>query len=234
MPDTPSPPKLTHAQTFPRVFAHHHHHQHHRVPTSPQSLQAVEPWMTTTAAAAVRPYVNGAQKRVSYPRLAAADASRGDRRAMPRELSEETRAQVQYLRSRESYQQALRDLRREWKIVHEIWYRRVEVGVEEEKKKEEEKEHEKEKEGDKEEVVVVWVPTLMLIAWDEESTDFADADKPTWAQTCEDLVSCLRENDCAFFAVEIVHWTKTQFGVVDSSSSSSSSGVAGSGSGSSQ
>ncbi len=57
------------------------------------------------------------------------------------------------------------------------------------------------------------VPTVMLILYKDDST-VGSKDIEMWTMACRDVVAFLRDHDAAHFGVEIVHWSKLDFGVV--------------------
>ncbi|KAI0009817.1 hypothetical protein F4779DRAFT_338163 [Xylariaceae sp. FL0662B] len=137
-------------------------------------------------AAEVTPFAHGYQQRVCYPRLEAWTTQDGER-----QLSGDLAATVRALRERDRFLGSKAALTQKWSVKFEGARRRL---------------------GGSDQASV---PTIMMVAWDERDRGFENEDLDLWTQACKDIVMFLREHGAAYFAVEIVHWDRLDYKVVN-------------------
>ncbi|KAI0833137.1 hypothetical protein F5Y06DRAFT_182969 [Hypoxylon sp. FL0890] len=125
------------------------------------------------------------QKRVCYPNLEPWSPRDGERK-----LDNDLRATIKELKARDAFLGSRNTLREKWSIKFEAAQRRME-GSE-----------------------VAAVPTIMVVAWDENDRDYSAEDEELWMQACKDVVAFLRDCGAAYFGVEIIHWDKLDYQVV--------------------
>ncbi|KAI0885531.1 uncharacterized protein GGS22DRAFT_130340 [Annulohypoxylon maeteangense] len=133
----------------------------------------------------VSPYSQVEQKRVCYPALEPWCSRDGERN-----LGSEHEATIKDLKAKDGFLGLGLKLRERWSIKFEGANRRME-GSE-----------------------TAAVPTIMVVAWDENDRDYEVEDEDLWTQACGDMVTFLRENGVAYFGVEIIYWDKLDYQVV--------------------
>ncbi|KAI1104748.1 hypothetical protein F4804DRAFT_176724 [Jackrogersella minutella] len=131
------------------------------------------------------PYSRVEQKRVCYPSLEPWRPQDGERY-----LGNELGATIKELKAKDRSLGLKVKLREKWSIKFEGANRRMEGSS------------------------AVVVPTIMVVAWNEDDQDYEADDEALWAEACEDMVAFLRNHGAAYFGVEIIHWDKLDYQVV--------------------
>ncbi|KAI1400082.1 hypothetical protein F4819DRAFT_462881 [Hypoxylon fuscum] len=135
--------------------------------------------------AEVTPCSHVEEKRVCYPDLDSWRPQDGERH-----LSDDLEATVKGLRSEERFLGLKAEIRTKWSIKLEGAYRRIEGSN------------------------TASVPTIMVVAWDEDGREYSAKEEELWTQSCKDMVAFLRNHLSSYFGVEIVHWDMLDYRVV--------------------
>ncbi|KAI1462562.1 hypothetical protein F4805DRAFT_452389 [Annulohypoxylon moriforme] len=133
----------------------------------------------------VNPNSQVEQKRVCYPTLEPWCSRDGERN-----LGSEHDVTIKELKAKDGFLGLGAKLRERWSIKFEGANRRVESSE------------------------TATVPTIMVVAWDENDRDYGVEDEELWTQACRDMVAFLRDNGAAYFGVEIIYWDKLDYQVV--------------------
>ncbi|KAI8960972.1 hypothetical protein F5Y11DRAFT_348961 [Daldinia sp. FL1419] len=132
-----------------------------------------------------RPFSLLDQKRVCYPNLEPWMPQDGQRR-----LSPELEGVIKGLREKDDFLGTQESLREKWSIKFEAANRRTDGAH------------------------ATIVPTIMIVAWDENDRGYNTDDEQLWTEACKDIINFLRENGAAYFGVEIIHWDRLDYQVV--------------------
>ncbi|KAI1140521.1 hypothetical protein F5Y05DRAFT_320357 [Hypoxylon sp. FL0543] len=135
--------------------------------------------------AEVVPFSRIEQKRVCYPNLELWRPRDGERK-----LDSGRETAIKELKARDIFLGSSDALREKWSIKFEAANRRMEGSD------------------------TFAVPTIMVVAWDENDRDYTAGDEELWIQACKDIVTFLRECGAAYFGVEIIHWDRLDYQVV--------------------
>ncbi|KAI0108332.1 hypothetical protein F4814DRAFT_53839 [Daldinia grandis] len=139
----------------------------------------------TWTIAKICPFSNMEQKRVCYPNLEPWTPRDGQRN-----LSIELEDTIKELRARDSFLGSKESLREKWSIKFEAANRRM-GGFN-----------------------IAAVPTIMVVAWDENDRKYSAEDEQLWGEACKDMANFLRDNGAAYFGVEIIYWDRLDYQVV--------------------
>ncbi|KAI1649097.1 uncharacterized protein F4817DRAFT_41746 [Daldinia loculata] len=139
----------------------------------------------TWTVAEICPSSNAEQKRVCYPNLEPWAPRDGQRN-----LSSELEDTIKELRARNGFLGSRESLREKWSIKFEAANRRMEGSN------------------------IAAVPTIMVVAWDENDREYSAEDEQLWGEACKDMVNFLRDNGAAYFGVEIIRWDRLDYQVV--------------------
>ncbi|KAI1443484.1 hypothetical protein F5Y02DRAFT_203054 [Annulohypoxylon stygium] len=133
----------------------------------------------------VSPYSWVEQKRVCYPNLEPWRSQDGER-----SLGSEHEATIKDLKAKDGFLGLGARLREKWSVKFEGAHRRVENSDD------------------------ASVPTVMVVAWDENDRDYGVEDEGLWKEACREMVAFLRDNGAAYFGVEVIYWDKLDYQVV--------------------
>ncbi|OTA70371.1 hypothetical protein K449DRAFT_460149 [Hypoxylon sp. EC38] len=158
-----------------------------RAQTFPLSVNKLTPESRDKAwlTADIIPYSKTEQKRVCYPSLEPWRPRDGKRK-----LDKELETTIRRLKTRDGFLGSNATLREKWSIKFEAANRRME-GTD-----------------------MSSVPTIMVVAWDENDRDYSAEDEELWIQACKDIVAFLRDHGAAYFGVEIIYWDRLDYQVV--------------------
>ncbi|OTA96485.1 hypothetical protein M434DRAFT_374530 [Hypoxylon sp. CO27-5] len=158
-----------------------------RAQTFPLSVNKLTPESRNKAwlTADIIPYSKMEQKRVCYPSLEPWHPRDGKRK-----LDKELETTIKRLKTRDGFLGSNATLREKWSIKFEAANRRME-GTD-----------------------MSSVPTIMVVAWDENDRDYSAEDEELWIQACKDIVAFLRDHGAAYFGVEIIYWDRLDYQVV--------------------
>ncbi|OTB16501.1 hypothetical protein K445DRAFT_316776 [Daldinia sp. EC12] len=131
------------------------------------------------------PFSKMEQKRVCYPNLEPWIPRDGQRK-----LTSDLEDTIKELRVRDCFLGSKEGLRDKWSMKFEATNRRM---------------------GGSD---AASVPTIMVVAWDENEREYGPEDEGLWIEACKDIVRFLRENGAAYFGVEIIHWDRLDYQVV--------------------
>ncbi|KAI4862034.1 hypothetical protein F4820DRAFT_37683 [Hypoxylon rubiginosum] len=133
----------------------------------------------------VTPYTHSEQKRVCFPNIEPWSPQDGERH-----LSSDLEALIKGLKARDRFLGLNAEIRKKWSIKFENANRRMEGSNKSS------------------------VPTIMVIAWDEDDREYSAADEELWGRSCKDMIMFLRDHDVAYLGVEIIHWDRLDYQVV--------------------
>ncbi|KAI0143887.1 hypothetical protein F4776DRAFT_444184 [Hypoxylon sp. NC0597] len=135
--------------------------------------------------AEVIPYSRMGQKRVCYPSLESWRPRDGERK-----LDKQLETTIKGLKAGDGFLGSKATLREKWSIKFEAANRRMEGSD------------------------MSSVPTIMVVAWDEDDRDYSTEDEELWMQACRDIVTFLRDHGAPYFGVEIIYWDRLDYQVV--------------------